>query len=494
MPDLIKSDCGGTHPLNRRDFIMRTLAGASAFIPAGAALLAGGCRDASPTWTLPEDYVRRQARQTGGTRDLRLIAAPGEVEIAGQPYRTWLYNGQFPGPEIRLTEGERLRVTVENRLPEPTTMHWHGIPVPNAMDGVPGVTQPPIAPGETFVYDFVTDIPGSYLYHSHVGLQIDRGLIGSLVVEERRPGVAVDREYTLILDDFLPGDPTPLGAGGVARRGARGRGMMRGMGMMGGRMPPYTDLLINGHAPRAPAVFETRRGERVRLRLLNPSGATTYRVAIAGHRLTVVSTDGQPVEPLAVDALTIGVGERYDVIVDADSPGAWTVMAVSLEADLPPARAVLRYADSAQSVPSDDVVPEGLRGGRLLDLLDLRSVDRGDQRRPDRTIDLGLSGGMMMSTAWTIDGQSYPDADPIDIHEGERVRIRMVNHSMMLHPMHLHGHFFRTGDLIKDTVIVPPHMGRVSFDFTADNPGDWFFHCHNIYHMESGMARVIRYT
>ena len=99
-----------------------------------------------------------------------------------------------------------------------------------------------------------------------------------------------------------------------------------------------------------------------------------------------------------------------------------------------------------------------------------------------------------MSTAWTIDGQAYPDADPIEIHEGVRIRIRMVNHSMMLHPMHLHGHFFRTGDVVKDTVIVPPHMGRASLDFTADNPGDWFFHCHNIYHMESGMARVLRYA
>src|SRR5690606_33140242 len=123
-------------------------------------------------------YVPRHATQTGPTRDVRLVAAPGEVDVGGRPYSTWLYNDQFPGPEIRVREGERLRVTVENRLPEPTTVHWHGIPVPNQMDGVPGVTQPPIEPGETFVYDFIADVPGSYLYHSHVGLQIDRGLIG----------------------------------------------------------------------------------------------------------------------------------------------------------------------------------------------------------------------------------------------------------------------------------------------------------------------------
>jgi FtsP/CotA-like multicopper oxidase with cupredoxin domain len=169
-------------------------------------------------------------------------------------------------------------------------------------------------------------------------------------------------------------------------------------------------------------------------------------------------------------------------------------MAVSVDADLPPARAVLKYTDAAVASPPIDAVPEGLRAGRLLDLFDLRAVEASDSRRPDRTIDLTLSGGMMMNAAWTINGQAYPNAEPIQIHEGERVRIRMVNHSMMLHPMHLHGHFFRTGDVAKDTVIVPPHMGRASLDFTADNPGDWFFHCHNIYHMESGMARVVRYA
>ena len=418
------------------------------------------------------------------------MAAPGDVEIQpAQRYRTWLYNGQFPGPAIRVTEGERLLVFVENRLPEPTTIHWHGIPVPNAMDGVPVVTQAPIQPGETFVYDFVTDVPGSYLYHSHVGLQIDRGLIGPLIVEEKRPHVAYDREYTLILDDFLPGEPTLLEAGSGGRPGG---GM--GPGMMGIQVPPYAGLLINGHLPQGPAVFETKRGERVRVRLLNPSGATTYRVAIAGHRLHVISTDGQPVEPSTVDSLMIGMGERYDVIVEANNPGAWTIMAVAVEANMPPARAVLRYVDAARTNPSADAVPEGLQRGRLLDLFDLRAIGEVEGASPDRTIDLMLSGGMMMSTAWTINGQAYPDAEPLEIHEGERIRVRMVNHSMMLHPMHLHGHFFRTGNVVKDTVLVLPHMGRVTFDFTADNPGNWFFHCHNIYHMERGMARLIRYV
>ncbi|MGH7475696.1 MAG: multicopper oxidase domain-containing protein [Longimicrobiales bacterium] len=100
----------------------------------------------------------------------------------------------------------------------------------------------------------------------------------------------------------------------------------------------------------------------------------------------------------------------------------------------------------------------------------------------------------MMSSGWMIDGQRWPDADPLEVHEGERVRVRLTNMSMMVHPMHLHGHFFRVGNALKETVIVPPHMGSLSFDFTADNPGDWFFHCHNLYHMEAGMARVFHYA
>ena len=476
--------------MNRRRFLQ-----AAGLGTAGSVLAAAGCRDgleANPTASPPSGYRRRDPQQTGATREVRLVAREGAAEVApGQVYRTWLYNDQFPGPEIRLREGERLRVTLENQLPEGTTIHWHGLPVPNAMDGVPGLTQEPVAPGETFTYDFVADPAGSYLYHSHVGLQIDRGLIAPLVVEEKQPHVAYDRDYSLVLDDYLEDAPEPLhGGGGVRGRG--GRGMMGG-GMMQGQTPSYAGLLINGRLPQAAPVFETKRGERVRLRLFNPSGATTFRVAVAGHRMDVTHADGQPVEPITVDALHIGMGERYDVVVAADNPGVWPIMAAPLEVQAPPAEAVLRYTDVAATQAPPDAVPEGIQGGRVLELSDLQALERPAWRAPTRTFDLTLSGGMM-SAAWTIDGQAYPDADPLEISEGDVVRLRMVNHSMMLHPMHLHGHFFRVGDALKDTVIVPPHMGRVTVDVLADNPGRWFFHCHNIYHLEAGMAREVRYA
>ncbi len=476
--------------MNRRHFLRATGLGT-----AGSMLAVTGCRDsldANSTASPPPGYRRRDPQQTGATREVHLVAEEGEVEVAtGKIYRTWLYNGQFPGPEIRLQEGERLRVTLENQLPEGTTIHWHGLPVPNAMDGVPGLTQQPVMPGTTFTYDFVADPAGSYLYHSHVGLQIDRGLVAPLVVEEKQPHVSYDRDYSLVLDDYLPNTPEPLQAsGGMMRRGRRG---MMGPGMMQGQTPPYEGLLINGKLPNDPAVFETKRGEQVRLRLMNPSGATTFRVAVGGHRMLVTHTDGQPIEPVTVDALHIGMGERYDVVLAAQNPGVWPIMAAPLEVQAPPAEAVLRYTDVAATQAPPEAVPEGIRGGRVLELSDLQALERPAERTPTRTFDLTLSGGMM-SAAWTIVGQAYPDADPLEILEGDVIRLRMVNHSMMLHPMHLHGHFFQVGGALKDTVIVPPHMGRVTVDFLADNPGRWFFHCHNIYHLEAGMAREIRYV
>lgn len=420
-------------------------------------------------------------------REISLIAEPGKLAVGRMGvFERWLYNGKFPGPEIRAKEGERLRITVRNRLPEPTTVHWHGVPLRNSMDGVPDITQPPIQSGQDFVYEFEATPAGSYMYHTHFGLQFDRGLIGPLIVEEKKPNLAYDREYTLMVTDFLPGEPKPLTA-------SAGRGPMGGMmAMMGMQVPPYTALLINGRSSDDPFTFEVAERERVRLRLINPSGATTYRMAIGGHSMTVTHADGRPVEPLSVDSLYIAAGERYDVLVDGKNSGVWPIVAAALEQNLPPARALLRYKDSWSSQLHADAMPEGLSRGRLLQLGDLRSIGSPPWREPSRTLDLILSGGMMTS-AWTINGQAYPDAAPFDIRGGDVVLVRMVNQSMMPHPMHLHGHSFQVGNVTKDTVMVWPHMGQAAFEFVADNPGKWFFHCHNQYHMDAGMARLFRY-
>jgi FtsP/CotA-like multicopper oxidase with cupredoxin domain len=246
------------------------------------------------------------------------------------------------------------------------------------------------------------------------------------------------------------------------------------------------------------------------MRLINPSGATIYRFAIGGHPITVTHTDSRPVEPFRVDSLRLAPGERYDVLVDAKNPGAWPIVA-SADNDLPAARAVLRYTDSNETRPREGALPEGLTRGRILQLEDLRGLDLPELRKPNRTFNLVLAGGAMkpggkmgligmmppagmMIQEWTINGKAYPDAEPLEIHPGEAVRIRLENETAMPHPMHLHGHFFRVGNVRKDTTIVWTHSKRVELDFVADNPGAWLFHCHNLYHMEGGMMRVVRYV
>jgi FtsP/CotA-like multicopper oxidase with cupredoxin domain len=220
---------GSEDRLNRRAFLRRGAAVTAGLGLGGAGLSLVGCER---NIAKPSPAPARAAESASGAssvREVRLTAAPGEVAVGpGRTYRSWFYDGQYPGPEIRVKEGERLRVTVQNELPEAgTTVHWHGLPVPNEMDGVPGITQEPIPPGGAMTYEFEARPAGTYMYHSHQGLQLDRGLVGPLIIEERTPHVEYDREHTVILDDFLPGAPRPLeqlaagreGSGCMNRRG-----------------------------------------------------------------------------------------------------------------------------------------------------------------------------------------------------------------------------------------------------------------------------------
>ncbi|MBZ5659335.1 MAG: multicopper oxidase family protein [Acidobacteriia bacterium] len=489
--------------MDRRTFLQSAIANLGA-VALGARISSAGLGlPGKPRQGTGSHPLDNPAVGAGLPREFPLILEKTQFEIPGRGvFEKWLYNGQFPGPEIRAKEGERLRIAVKNNLPEGTTVHWHGIPLQNAMDGVPDITQPAIPPGGTFVYEFDASPAGSYMYHSHVGLQQDRGLVGPLVLEEKNAHVAYDREYTLTLTDFLAGAPMPLG-----------RMKTAGNGMMDMLAAPYIALLINGRPPEVPSVFQVKTGERVRLRLINPSGSSIYRFAIGGHTLMITHTDGRPVEPFRVDALRLGPGERYDVVVEARNPGAWPI-AASADNDLPAARAVLQYTDSNPAMPREGAMPEGLTGGRLLQLDDLRGLDVPEVRKPNRIFNFVLAGGMLkpggmmkpagvadpggaaaiLTQQWTMNGQAYPNAEPLEIHRGEAVRIRLDNQSAMPHPMHLHGHFYRVGNVSKDTTIVWTHSKRVELDIVADNPGAWLFHCHNLYHMDGGMMRIVRYV
>lgn len=432
-------------------------------------------------------------------RDVVLTAREADVRVApGRTWRTWTYDGQVPGPLIRVRQGERLRLRLVNELTEPTSIHWHGIPVPNAMDGVSGLTQEPVPPGESFLYQFAAETPGTYFYHSHHGLQMDRGLVGPLIVDplDTTHEPAFDREYILVLDDWLT--TTPEAALTQLRQaGGMGAGMMRGSDG-----PAYGGYLASGALTAGATPLRVRRGERVRIRLINGASSTTFRVGLQGHRLVVTHADGQPIQPTTVDTLPIGMGERYDVVVSADSPGTYPFLVGPLDSTVPGVVVPFIYEGDSGRFVAPTVWPSALLRGRTLRTQDLAApTSREIVAAPDRIVRLQLGRSMMGGYVWTINGQAYPNADPIPVAEGERIRFAITNGTMMRHPIHLHGHFFRVrgtvgGDgyaPLKDTVLVDPMGSAVEIDARMDNPGRWFLHCHHLYHMETGMARVVEY-
>ena len=450
----------------------------------GVAALAGCSAVANPLGTGNNGGSGVEPREPpSGPPDetFELTAAPDTTADSSG----YTYNGSAPGPVLRASEGDVVRVTLDNQLPAESTVHWHGLPVANSMDGVPDLTQAPVASNDSFEYTFRAEPAGTYFYHSHAGLQLDRGLFGPLLIEPSEPHVEFDAEYVVVLDDYLTEEPNPPERGSTVDSG----GMMGGGmgGMMSQYRPPYAGMTMNGRLPQAAPTFPVQEGQRVRFRFINASSATPFRVRAAGHPFEITHADGQPVEPVTVDSFAFSPGERYDAVVSADSPGRWQLSARALRGRGLRAVGVLEYPGATGSPAAPDTNGNPLR---YADLSATRSL--GVDGEPDRVFDLTLSPSGD-GYGWAINGQTYPDSDPLPIAQGDHVRLRLQNQSPVSHPMHLHGHFFQVGAAVKDTVTVPGHMGTATVDFRADNPGNWFFHCHNLYHLEAGMARVLTY-
>ena len=253
-------------------------------------------------------------------REFTLTASEIDWEIApGTTVRAWAYNGQVPGPELRVTEGDTVRVTLQNELPVGTTVHWHGIDNTPAMDGPAGLNQAPVDPGQDFVYEWVADPAGSRMYHSHtdVATQVALGLYGPLVVEPKQPERTYDRDYTYLIGEWDL-EMTPDVATGAAPRGPRDS-QLRG-GELGADL-----FLMNGHAGVGIPPLAMAEGERVLIRLMN-MGNMPHPIHTHGHSFKIVATDGNPVPDgleLVKDTVLIGPGERYDIELEGDNPGVW---------------------------------------------------------------------------------------------------------------------------------------------------------------------------
>ncbi len=492
-----------------------------AFVTTATKLALGGAAVVASTTKLGLRRTAVLAATEGGVRTIRLEASEVQWELApGKTIKAMTYNGQVPGPTIRAREGERLRITLKNSLSEPTTIHWHGLDVPNAMDGVPGLTQEPVQPGETFTYEFEARPAGTRWYHTHFDehRQIDLGLTAPLIIEPAAAEpMAYDREVTLVLDDWATGTGRPVPATNAGTAGGRGSagGMMSGGGMggmmggrgMGGMMrnadePAYDVMTINGKTYPATEPLRVKKGERVRLRIVNASAAHTHVVRLAGHRLRVTHTDGNPLQaPVEVDALPIAPSERYDAVLVADRPGAWFLHCTQPGHIDAGERMLVIYQEHVQARPPE--IEGGTTGLAVWDysLGHGRPVLPRASSRDPRTFVMTLNGGMMGSDVWTINGKRYPHTDPATCKKGERARVVLRNMSMEAHPMHLHGQSFRllsangtryAEPLVKDVVDVEPHMGSALIELVAHNPGDWFFHCHKPMHMMGGMIALVK--
>lgn len=248
-------------------------------------------------------------RQENGVKVFELTARPVKWNILDDVTVTaWSYNGTVPGPMIRVTEGDAVRIVVKNELPEPTTIHWHGIEVPNAMDGVPDMTQEPIQPGATFTYEFVARPAGTFMYHSHLDsdIQVMAGLYAPFIIEPKEPASAVDVDVTLMFSEWLVSGGQTFAAM-----------------PMSGMDPNY--FTINGKAFPATQTIELKKGQRARLRLIS-IGQFVHPMHLHGVPFEIVATDGHPVPETArwtKDTVSVAPGERYDIEFTASEPGAW---------------------------------------------------------------------------------------------------------------------------------------------------------------------------
>ncbi len=416
--------------------------------------------------------------------DVTLHISPVEVEIApGKTIKTIGYNGSAPGPFLRFREGQRVVVDVFNDTKDPELVHWHGFFLPSEIDGAMEEGTPFIQPHSSQRYTFVPRPSGTRWYHSHVyaGRNLKRstytGQFGMVYIEPRSEPGAYDAEHLLCLHGWDP--------------------YLSSMGGDGSLEAVYQHFSVNDRALGYGEPIRVRQGQRVLFRILNASATMMHRIALAGHQLTVVSLDGNPVPaPRAVESLTLGAAERADVIATMNSPGVWVLGEVDDRMRSKGLGIVVEYENRSGSpqwtAPGDTAWDYTLFG------------TSGTAAEPDEIIPMVFRpkfAGNNWVDHWTINGKEFPKMDPILLRANKKYRLRFDNQSDDDHPVHLHRHSFEltkyagknTAGVVKDVVMVP-RRSQVEVDFVAGDPGLTLFHCHNQLHMDFGFMALFRYV
>jgi FtsP/CotA-like multicopper oxidase with cupredoxin domain len=429
--------------------------------------------------------------------------APG-VEVRGVAY-----NRTIPGPLLRVVHGQRVRVQYLNNCGEPTSVHWHGMVLPNAMDGAAGITQAAVPDGGTFEYAFAPNPPGTRWYHDHAdGTASMRGLFGMFIVDDPEDAKA-DAEFAVVFHDVpAAGSPEAAMAGHsnapmLDPLDSAEMAAMHPGDLMGDEIA-YVAHCVNGATYPNAQPLVVKVGQRVRLRILNANQTQTRYVRLAGHRLTVTHLDGNPLaEPVTCDALRLGVAERCDAWFEVRNPGAWLLQTIT-SAPLAFEQAVVVHTpDHANASPRSsssllgdaEVLTYECAGGGFTGAFSAPHVDVA------KTFE--LEGGDYGGERWTMNDKSWPDTERVLVRHGDDVLIRFRNTTDMDHPMHLHGHTFDIVELNgralrlpipKDVSLVPANGGTMTWRFRADSPpGRWLLHCHNQIHMMDGMMTELDY-
>jgi FtsP/CotA-like multicopper oxidase with cupredoxin domain len=457
------------------------------------------------------------------TAALRLTAGTRTLVVNGEPVKVFGLIGPNGNPGITLSPGERFHVDLVNQAGTSTLVHWHGQLPPWRQDGFPWPQTPPIPAGDTQSYDYAP-IAGTYWMHSHQGMQEQSLMTAPLIVHSAEDMRADQQEVVLMLHDFSFRTPEELLAGltkssggqsampktamsdkmnmGSASKGAMNSRTMGAMNMGPGMAMDLNDIdfdafLANDRTLADPEVIRTEPGGRVRLRLINGASSTQFWIDLGALTGTVVAVDGHPVRPVRGSRFPLAMAQRLDVLIDLSGNGAYPIFA-----QVEGKRARTGIVLAASGAPVSRLAAEAADNAPPVDLsleTRLEAVAPLAPRAPDVKHRVILAGAMA-PYAWSLNGEYWPNITPLMIAHGQRVAIEMVNHSMMAHPMHLHGHAFQVvalngaplGGALRDTVLVPP-KSSVTVAFDADNPGRWAFHCHNMYHQVTGMMTEVRY-
>lgn len=477
------------------------------------------------------------------------------VNLSGKKTVDWalMVNKSIPAPILEFTEGDEAEIVVRNGLHhEEVSIHWHGILLPPEEDGVAYVNTPPIHPGKSHVFRFKLRQNGTYWYHSHTGVQEQKGVYGAIVVRPKKKSLKVDRDVVAVLSDWSDEDANQIirnlrkdgdyylykkdsmrSIGGALMAGRLGTYFGNEWQRMGGMDLSdvgYDAFLINGK--RDLKLSDAKPGDKVRLRLINAAASSYFYVSLAGLPFQVIGADGLDVQPTMTRELLMGMAETYDILFTVPDKKSYELRVTAQD--------VTGHASgwigegekvSAPDKPYPDYYApmdhgshhEGERSHHeheghgdhhghghhhhetpepVLETLtvdDLQAPAPTTLPKSAKVTDLKLVlGGDMERYVWHMNGKAIHQDRFILINEGDVVRFTFVNDTMMHHPMHLHGHFFRVlnkhGERspLKHTVDVPPHGSR-TIEFYANEPGQWMLHCHNLYHMKSGMGRVVKY-